>query len=720
MYFYNNVGIIYNNPINTKIQQLTGYIKNNINFDNLELHSNAREIYVGESDIYKIYALSYNETHKIDNKDVIFRININIIKIIHPELFTPQLILDNSKIRDILHQHYITMNNVIEDDSHNYRMEMFMKEIKTQKYNYDEKYLENMQTTLFPYQINCINWMKLMELDMLDNIIDINNDRIIRLDNGIYYNFIRNKFLTHEDVLKMKHHIRGGIIANEVGTGKTAIAIGHIMNSINEKTLILVPSHLKQHWIDEFKKHTMLDISQLNVSLFTFDEFKIFSIDEIRNMTQYLRIIIDEIHEIYDNKLLDDISYIPNIKFRWGITSTPIVDKYSLYNILTFLIGKSTRQFYNKLIGHENNFQNNFTKFFQRTMKSDISEHIKLPDLKINNILLKFSEFEQELYNLESYDKTNIEFLRKLCCDILLSIDNNNSQGVTIKELKKQVLDFLTKNYNKECDDLKLLHEQIDNIKTNISSSSGDISQLQFNLSHYQQLYDEQEKVCKQRKTVLDRYIEILNKIEHIMEVNDEVNDEIEQDDICSICLSGYTSPIAYLISCGHYFCKSCFNASYNMSNHNCPMCRAHIEKKDILTVSKEVTNYVSTKYKEVTKLITQYSDNFVIYTKYSHILQNLKIHLERFNINCGYLEDFNSIQKPQVLLMSSESMSSGIDLTYYSNVIIFEPFINYTYSREKEKQIIGRLHRINQTKLVNVFRLIIKNTIEEEIYNNI
>jgi hypothetical protein len=86
-------------------------------------------------------------------------------------------------------------------------------------------------------------------------------------------------------------------------------------------------------------------------------------------------------------------------------------------------------------------------------------------------------------------------------------------------------------------------------------------------------------------------------------------------------------------------------------------MCRAHIEKKDILTVSKEVTNYVSTKYKEVTKLITQHSENFVIYTKYSHILHNLKIHLERFNINCGYLEDFNSIHKPQVLLMSSESM---------------------------------------------------------------
>jgi SNF2 family DNA or RNA helicase len=726
---------MYKDLSNPKIQQMAGYIKNNIKFDNLDLYSNVTDIYFDKSDIYKIYNLTYIETHKIDNDDVIFKININIIRIIHPELFTPQLILDNSNIRDILHQHYISMNNLIDNYSHNYRMEMFMQEIKTQlyyfqkqydeQYNviYDDKYLENIQTRLFTYQINCIKWMKSMELDILDNTIDITNDKIIKLDNGIHYNFIKNSFLTHEDILKMKHYIRGGIIANEVGTGKTVIAIGHIINNMKENTLILVPSHLKQHWIDEFKKHTILDMSRLNVSLFTFDELKKFSIDELKNMTEYTRIIIDEIHEIYNKKLLDDISNIPNIKYRWGITGTPIVDSCSLYNILTFLIGKSTRQFYNKFIGHQIDFQKKFTKFFQRSMKSDLLGYKGLPNLKINNILLNFSEFEQELYNLESYDKTNIEFLRKLCCDILLSIDNNNSQGVTIKELKKQLLDFLTKNYNKDCDELNLLSKQIDNIKINIANLSEEIPQLQFNLSHYQQLYDEQEKICNQRKTIIMRYSEILNKIEDIMNVDNvdnEEKDKIEEDDVCSICLSAYTSPIAYLIPCGHYFCKMCFSASYNMSNHNCPMCRVHIEKKDILTVSKDITNYVSTKYKEVTKLITQYPDNFVIYTQFSHILQNLKIHLERFNINCGYLEDFMSGNKPQVLLMSSESTSSGLDLTYYSNVIIFEPFINYMYSREKEKQIIGRLHRINQTKPVNVFRLIIKNTIEEEIYNSI
>ena len=46
------------------------------------------------------------------------------------------------------------------------------------------------------------------------------------------------------------------------------------------------------------------------------------------------------------------------------------------------------------------------------------------------------------------------------------------------------------------------------------------------------------------------------------------------------------------------------------------------------------------------------------------------------------------------------------------------EPFEDYVYSREIEKQLIGRVHRINQDRPVNVFRLIIQGTIEEVIYS--
>ena len=76
-----------------------------------------------------------------------------------------------------------------------------------------------------------------------------------------------------------------------------------------------------------------------------------------------------------------------------------------------------------------------------------------------------------------------------------------------------------------------------------------------------------------------------------------------------------------------------------------------------------------------------------------------------------------NDISK-RVLILSSVKNASGIDLSFVSNIIIFEPIIGDTlYLKDIEKQIIGRIYRINQTKDVNVYRFIIKDTIEYEIF---
>jgi SNF2 family DNA or RNA helicase len=40
-----------------------------------------------------------------------------------------------------------------------------------------------------------------------------------------------------------------------------------------------------------------------------------------------------------------------------------------------------------------------------------------------------------------------------------------------------------------------------------------------------------------------------------------------------------------------------------------------------------------------------------------------------------------------------------------------------YSFRRDIEKQIIGRIHCIKQTSDSNVYRLVIKNTIEEQLY---
>ena len=82
-------------------------------------------------------------------------------------------------------------------------------------------------------------------------------------------------------------------------------------------------------------------------------------------------------------------------------------------------------------------------------------------------------------------------------------------------------------------------------------------------------------------------------------------------------------------------------------------------------------------------------------------------------------LRQFETDPTKNVLVLSSDNKASGLNIICASNVIILEPLKhNYMFRKQIENQIIGRVHRINQTKIVNVYRMIIKDTIEEEIYS--
>jgi TATA-binding protein-associated factor len=80
----------------------------------------------------------------------------------------------------------------------------------------------------------------------------------------------------------------------------------------------------------------------------------------------------------------------------------------------------------------------------------------------------------------------------------------------------------------------------------------------------------------------------------------------------------------------------------------------------------------------------------------------------DRFSV----VRKFNSDPSIDVLLLTTQIGGLGLNLTGADTVI----FVEHDWNPQKDLQAMDRAHRIGQTRVVNVYRLITKQTIEEKI----
>ena len=77
-------------------------------------------------------------------------------------------------------------------------------------------------------------------------------------------------------------------------------------------------------------------------------------------------------------------------------------------------------------------------------------------------------------------------------------------------------------------------------------------------------------------------------------------------------------------------------------------------------------------------------------------------------------VDDFNkeADENYNIFLLSSKAAGCGINLTAANYVILYD----VDYNPQNEKQAEDRCHRIGQEKIVNVIRMVAKDTVEEDI----
>ena len=114
-----------------------------------------------------------------------------------------------------------------------------------------------------------------------------------------------------------------------------------------------------------------------------------------------------------------------------------------------------------------------------------------------------------------------------------------------------------------------------------------------------------------------------------------------------------------------------------------------------------------------------------LVFSQFTSVLKNIIFRLENEKIDYSYLDgsisslkriemvnDFNEDEEKKVFLISLKAGGTGLNLTSADVVIHFDPWWNPAV----EDQATDRAHRFGQDKVVEVIKLISKNTIEEKI----
>lgn len=215
---------------------------------------------------------------------------------------------------------------------------------------------------------------------------------------------------------------RGGILADEVGLGKTIQSI-YLMMRNKMKTLIVVPKSLVKQWMEETDKFGPdLKMRYVNnfadfdpdddtciVSSSIFNKANVVIGNTPIHNVHWGRLIIDESHSIKNKKSkLHKNLLCLDADIRWCLTATPVMNKMDDFVSLLGFVGVS------KFVcqGYKDDTVNTFVK---RRTKDDVKHtdpSLNLPDLRVEVCRIPFSSKEEKQLYTDVYNDTH-ERIRK-------------------------------------------------------------------------------------------------------------------------------------------------------------------------------------------------------------------------------------------------------------------------------------------------------------------
>jgi SNF2 family DNA or RNA helicase len=171
-----------------------------------------------------------------------------------------------------------------------------------------------------------------------------------------------------------------------------------------------------------------------------------------------------------------------------------------------------------------------------------------------------------------------------------------------------------------------------------------------------------------------------------------------------------------------------------------CPTCREPLRKNDIYVVKSNTEHEEDELYKivgsKISKLITiireilQDPTNYIIlFAEWEDVLCKVRSTLLKYKIPVvickgnkatreSAIYKFNYEDNYRIIALSSQYASQGTNLTKANKIIFINPVSgNKEQRKEIEAQAIARSFRLGQYRDLEIFRFVVKDTIEEVIY---
>jgi len=451
------------------------------------------------------------------------------------------------------------------------------------------------------------------------------------------------------------------------------------------------------------------------------------------------RLVLDEGHEIFGQIINNELKYTGLLKYidsqlrsidaeyYWFVSGSPFINYMGLYNATKFiklsfydkdmnLLVEKDDQYLDIILKKEYICNNILKNICIRHRKSDINEDINLYGYIEQVEWITFNNFEKEYYDSKK-SKINDVYLQQLCCHPLILDSNRRIFGTINLDLSTMEAKLIEHhNYLVDTYNLKL-------------------NQLDITNQAYSMLKKKYENIVNESKYILN----VLQKL------SDESYNKDEEDNNCSICLDEIID--GSITNCGHIFCTNCINNCLNFAR-KCPMCKKPLTKNEIYSLNKKEENPIIIdplieKYGSklgklinlIKEIINDSTSRIIIFSQWDIMLNLISKTLSEngiinSSVKGNVLCRNNAISKfkkgktitgeeNKVIILSLKNSASGTNLTEASHIIFVDPVnSNKETINAIEGQAIARTCRIGQTQQIKLIRLLIKDTIEEEIYN--